>query len=666
VGPGITSSSNGYPERCLHFFATEQGGEWTSSTVIPEQSGSATENSALSGGNSGDISADTTETFARLQPFSTQIDPLSRAAAEDLKRSLKYDSTADRKLPAGKMYGVLVVKWRGGFAYLAAYSGKLHGKWLHDGFVPPPFDVEKTNRVLDTADVTIKALQSRIRKQKLDESIDLYGLQLEELKTKFDFAHNTMKKRHEERKIARHKLRAELDHELYHKLSNPLLAACGPIQIEKDLAGESQADRRDRKTLRREFEKTRVKLTEQLSFLSEKKQALQDKCRLISQQAQKTYFSLFYIQNHKGHPVDLLDLGEGKLPPAGTGECAGAKLLAFAYKFGLEPVSMAEFWWGESTSGQIRHHGSYYPACRGKCGLLLPQMLPNDNLTSSFGHREHLESRDNADHSIRIVYEDESMAVVDKPAGLLSVPGKLVLPCVLDWARSKWPEADGPLLVHRLDMDTSGLLLIAKTAKVHRVIQQQFEQRTIEKIYDALVERIPGNRMAASGTVNLPLRVDLDDRPRQLVCHAHGKPAVTHWKVAGVGFWSLVKGYVETDFQVGSATGDVPTKDNDLQNRDWDGKAIMRIELRPVTGRTHQLRVHSGSSLGLNSPIVGDPLYGKTPTSRITAVKRQGGNNFQTPQRMMLHARSLSLVHPTSGKPLMVVANAPFLNDCFS
>ena len=595
-------------------------------------------------------------TIRRLQPFATQPDLLASAAAEDLKLALTSTPVASsakaslqEPTPAGKMYGVMVVKWQGRYAYLAAFSGKLNGQWLQGRFVPPPFDSAKVNVLLDSADRKIKALQLQIGEQKLDENIARLELQAQEIETQFECAREAMIEQHKERKVARHRIRATQE---TRTVSDSLA---------KELAKQSQSDRQSRKTLRREYEQERAIIDQSLANLKNKKQAFTEKCRSISQQAQKSYFSLFEVLTHEGKLLNLNELAEGQMPPSGTGECAGAKLLAFAHKHDLEPVSMAEFWWGQTTSGQVRHHGNYYPACRGKCGLLLPRMLPANHLIQT----PHI---DNASHQsinhlhqfVRIVYEDESLAIVDKPAGYLSVPGKLNWPSVLDWARLHWSTATGPLLVHRLDMDTSGLLLIAKTASAHRLLQHQFEKRTIDKVYQALLERTGGPGSTTSGVVDLPLRVDLEDRPRQIVCHTHGKPATTHWRVIGQGVWSLEKGFVPIDADNPAETELAARIGNESQSNPWHGKPLTRVEFKPATGRTHQLRVHAASLQGLNSPIVGDPLYGKTliPVNRELIVQTEGDS--QIPRRMMLHACSLTLVHPVTGKSLTVDAKTPF------
>ena len=276
-----------------------------------------------------------------------------------------------------------------------------------------------------------------------------------------------------------------------------------------------------------------------------------------------------------------------KTPPAGAGECAAPKLLQYAYRNGWQPLAMAEFWWGDSPKNEIRRHGYYYPACKGKCGPILKHMLQGLHVEEN-----PLEADVHRDTELEIVYEDEWLSVVNKPAGMLSVPGKSDVDSVYGRVRRMYPEATGPMIVHRLDMATSGLILIAKTKKVHQNLQAQFKNRTVCKRYVAWLDGIVKEK---EGRIELLLRPDPEDRPRQVVDAVHGKPAVTDYTVLHY----------------------------------HSGRTF--ISFIPKTGRTHQLRVHSAHLLGLNAPIVGDELYGKKAN------------------RLYLHAEYLGFVHPVSG-----------------
>jgi tRNA pseudouridine32 synthase/23S rRNA pseudouridine746 synthase len=273
-------------------------------------------------------------------------------------------------------------------------------------------------------------------------------------------------------------------------------------------------------------------------------------------------------------------------PPAGAGECAAPKLLHYSFMHNLRPISMAEFWWGESTKSEVRRHSKFYPACTSKCEPILSHMLQYMNVEANPLKTNFAEGK-----SLEIVYEDDVLVVVNKPAEFLSVPGKAVKDSVLERMRQLYPDSTGALLVHRLDMSTSGLLLVAKTSEAHTNIQKQFLKRTIKKHYIALLEGVIKEN---EGVIELPLRVDLEDRPRQLVCYTHGKYAKTLWKV--------------------------------LERRD----AQTLVQFIPVTGRTHQLRVHASHFMGLNAPIVGDDLYGTKA------------------ERLCLHAEFIEFQHPIS------------------
>jgi tRNA pseudouridine32 synthase/23S rRNA pseudouridine746 synthase len=250
---------------------------------------------------------------------------------------------------------------------------------------------------------------------------------------------------------------------------------------------------------------------------------------------------------------------------------------------------MAEFWWGASPVGEVRHHSHFYPACRSKCKPILEFMLQGLDV------EENPLGVPMEESSLDVVYNDQWLTVINKPTGMLTVPGKLLEDSLLTRFQEVYPEAHGPIVVHRLDQETSGLVLFAKDKDTHKLLQQQFENHTIKKCYIALLDGVVSQD---EGVIDLPLIPDIDDRPRQRVDREHGKPAVTRYRVME---------------RVGGIT---------------------RVALEPLTGRTHQLRVHASHPLGLNCPIVGDRLYGKAAN------------------RLMLHAQSLTLIHPATGEEL--------------
>ena len=331
-------------------------------------------------------------------------------------------------------------------------------------------------------------------------------------------------------------------------------------------------------------------------------EALKEERKQRSIALQQWIFEQFRLRNARGEEQDIYSIftqTAHRNPPAGTGECAAPKLLQYAYLNNLQPLAMAEFWWGDSPKGEIRRHGHYYPACRHKCEPILNFMLqglevePNPLLTSNTDATQ-----------LETVYEDDYLLVVNKPAGMLSVPGKTGQASVLTLLQERYPDATGPILVHRLDMATSGLLLAAKDKDTHALLQKQFEGRTVKKRYIALLEGIP--QAEPKGFIRLPLRPDFDNRPLQMVCYEYGKPAVTRYEIM------------------------------DTENN------YTRMAFYPETGRTHQLRVHAAHPEGLNCPIVGDPLYG------------------QAADRLYLHAERLEFRHPITDQRMHITKEAPF------
>lgn len=277
------------------------------------------------------------------------------------------------------------------------------------------------------------------------------------------------------------------------------------------------------------------------------------------------------------------------LPPAGSGECCAPKLLQYAFAHGLKPICMAEFWLGPSPKDEPRIDGNYYPACHAKCRPILRHMLQGLTIEENPMLKRNREMAT----LVEYIHEDEDIAVLYKPSGLLSAPGKDDVPSLLDIVREKYPEA---MYAHRLDMDTSGLIVFALNASAYKHLQNQFYKHEVKKHYIAILDgEVPAD-IPRTGTIRLPLLPNPFDRPRQMVNHEHGKQAITHYEILSVG-----DGYT-------------------------------RIKYNPQTGRTHQLRVHSAHAEGLNCPIKGDNLYG-TPSDRL-----------------YLHAEQIGFTHPTSGE----------------
>ena len=325
----------------------------------------------------------------------------------------------------------------------------------------------------------------------------------------------------------------------------------------------------------------------------------------MSQELQTWLFHQYQLLNARGETKDLVDVWQDyhcserirrkfPLPPGGTGDCCAPKLLQYAYKEGLKPICMAEFWWGESPKNLIRHHEQFYPACRGKCKPVLTWMMQGLDVDPS-------PEETNTSHlGAEIVYEDEAVVVVNKPSGMLSMPGRQETYSVATWAEERWP---GSMVAHRLDMSTSGIILVAKTEEAYHALQEQFTERVIKKKYFAIVEGIPKNE---HGIVNLPLSSDPLNRPCQIVDHEHGKQAITEYRILAT----------RQDYTL--------------------------LALWPHTGRTHQLRMHCAHHEGLGCPIMGDELYGRKA------------------DRLYLQAQAITFVHPLTNKRMHFELPYPF------
>jgi tRNA pseudouridine32 synthase / 23S rRNA pseudouridine746 synthase len=355
------------------------------------------------------------------------------------------------------------------------------------------------------------------------------------------------------------------------------------------------------KDLKRTWQRLFAETQAQLEVFFQEINALKNERKARSANIQLQLFEQYTFLNKDGETKSLSDIfpiSDDVLPPAGAGECAAPKLLQYAFLNELKPIALAEFWWGQSPVSEIRKHGHFYPACKSKCEPILAHVLKGIPLDDDPTDTNPALGKD-----FETVYEDAYLLVVNKPADFFAVPGKKIHDSIFSRIKAKYPEATGPLVVHRLDVATSGLMLIAKTKEVHQHLQSQFIKRKIKKRYVALLDGIVEQN---SGFIDLPLRVDLDNRPHQIVCHTYGKPAQTKWEVV------------------------------ERQNNQT------RICFYPITGRTHQLRVHAAHPQGLNMPIKGDELYG------IRA------------DRLYLHAAWLSFVHPVDDVEMTVEVGGDF------
>ena len=527
-------------------------------------------------------------------PFCYTPHPLCVAAAKEVQAYLGLQEAWKEELAQGKMFGVLVVRTQEGeTGYLAAFSGILAGSNVHPFFVPPVYDLLQPQGFFKIEEEQISQINTRIGLLEEDEE---YKQQMQQLAALRQTAQETLEEAKRQMKRAKEKRE-----ERRREAALPNRAPMTPEE-ESALIRESQFQKAEYKRMERAWKERITPLQQTVSDYEADIQALKSERKQRSAALQQKLFEQFKMLNYRGEVKTLCDIfGQTvhKTPPAGAGECAAPKLLQQAYLHGWKPVAMAEFWWGESPKMEIRHHGHYYPACKGKCEPILGHMLQGLEVDEN----PILKELQSGKKTLDIIYEDEWLAVVNKPAGMLSVPGKEDVVSVYSMMRERYPDADGPLIVHRLDMATSGLLVVAKTKQVHQNLQAQFKNRSVGKRYSALLQ---GNVSQDAGTVELPLCPNPLDRPRQMVHTGYGKPAVT-------------------DFEV------LERKDNRT-----------RIAFYPRTGRTHQLRVHAAHPLGLHCPIIGDELYGRKA------------------ERLYLHAEMLEFTHPVTGKRMSITQKADF------
>lgn len=530
-------------------------------------------------------------------PFQYVPHPLCIKASQAVQHYLQGRADWHEELQQGKMFGVLVVRHpEGKIGFLAAFSGNLAGSNHHPFFVPPVYDL----------------LHPEGYFKQEEERISLLNQQLEQLENDARYL-QLLRHRQEQQQLSIEDLQRLQQQLKMSKQERDRLRQQGNLtETERlELENRSRTEKRLLKNRKQEWAERLEALQRPILAHEQQLQALQEERKQRSFALQQWIFRQFRLQNAHHEVKDLCELFADTpqgIPPAGTGECAAPKLLQYAYLHRLHPLAMAEFWWGDSPKGEIRRHGHFYPSCKHKCEPILRFMLqgldvePNPLLTPTA-----------TPATLEIVYEDQSLVVVNKPAGLLSVPGKSDQPDVLSILQQQYPEATGPLLVHRLDMDTSGLLVAAKDKDTHALLQQQFEGRTVKKRYLALLDGT-ACPPAPKGFIRLPLRPDYDNRPYQIVDPLQGKPAVTRYELGTPSLLTI----------------------------DGQERPVTSVAYYPETGRTHQLRVHSAHPDGMNYPILGDPLYG------------------QPADRMYLHAESLEFRHPVNGKRMRFSCPPPF------
>ena len=510
-------------------------------------------------------------------PFDYEPHPLCLVAAAEVRTYLANQPQWADELAAGKMLGVLVCRSADGqLGFLAAYSGQLGGREDWPWFVPAVFDYLQPDGYFRQEEQAISELNHRVKA--LETAPDYQQLQAEAQQIAIDG----------ERAVADYKTLMQLSKE---RRDEQRRAALLDDETEAALIRESQYQKAELRRLKTHWREAREAAEARMYPVADAVATLRRERRERSDQLQHWLFDHFVMTNATLERRTLTDIFKPTtqgVPPSGAGECCAPKLLQYAFLNHLTPLAIAEFWHGRSPRMEVRHDGQYYPACQGKCKPILewmlqtkPQPLPGGMGTGSLPHPS-------------IIKEDEAFVVISKPAGLLSVPGKSELPSVESMLSERYGRV---WMVHRLDMDTSGLMVVALTVEAYHELQQQFLHRTVEKRYIALLDGMLTDR-PPQGTIDLPLRPDLDDRPRQLVDYVHGREATTDYRVL-----TVVEGHT-------------------------------LVELTPHTGRTHQLRVHCAHEQGLGLPIVGDRLYGQSST------------------RLCLHAAQLSFNHPLTGERL--------------
>lgn len=535
--------------------------------------------------------------------------PLCIQACREVQEMLARREDWQEEIARGKMFGVLIVenvktdadnpKW----GYLAAYSGQIGGRSDWEDFVPAVFDYLQPDGYFKTHEAEISRINQSISHLEKDE-------RMKEART-------LIRRLQEERKrtIAAYQEKMK---EAKAKRDSRREAGNLSEAEEAEMIRESQFMKAELRRLKKSLSE-KTALETEFEDYQENILRLKQLRKQLSDALQQWLFSQFRMLNQEGESKDLLEIFRDEalkeypqaaiatsriaalkiVPPAGSGECCEPKLLQYAYQHGYKPLQMAMFWWGESPKEEIRHHLQFYPACNGKCKPILHWMLP----ASTFEPEAiNLSIYD----KVETLYEDREIAVIHKPEGLLSVPGKdAAQPSVYALMRRKYPEATGPLIVHRLDMATSGVLLIAKTEFAYHRLQKAFLNHQIQKKYVAIIS---GRDIPEKGIISLPLLPDYLNRPRQIVNHEQGKEAITEYEI--------------------------------LERIDG---SHLRIALYPKTGRTHQLRVHCAHQEGLNAPILGDPLYGNEKAARLH-----------------LHAEEITFEHPLTGKKITIKRKADF------
>ena len=485
----------------------------------------------------------------------------------------------------GKMYGVLLVEnYLGDQKILKAFSGLLWGKNTIEGWVP---SIPRRDKLALEEIQTLRKLD-KIKQQILTLKQLSEREEYQILSQKWEACLNRLVSSHQKRKQDRHHRRKVLLNELTGDVLNK--------ELEK-LDVESKIDGIKKRNLKRNRNQELQPLQQFIAQIDAQILELKEQQKKISCQLQTKINEFFLIKNFTGKSSSLRELIPTSLL-AGTGDCCAPKLLHYAATHNLKPLAMAEFWWGTTSKNGDKIPGQFYPACAERCQPLMGFLLsglPNLSIPKKTNSNPNL------------IYEDKWIIAVNKPPGLLSISGRYyhTFDSVLTKLRNSFPDDKELMTVHRLDQETSGILLLARDHQTHRQLSKQFQNRQVHKIYESILSGcIPVNQ----GVIDLPVWGDPSNRPCQKVDWQRGKPSVTRFQVI-------------------------------KRNKNYT-----RVEFIPITGRTHQIRVHTADPQGLGMVILGDRLYG----CRMDV------------SRLHLHARELSFEHPYLQQTFHLKSKTPF------